>query len=82
MGRADELAKEKLTSWEHNGKACEGCIFSKGTNPMEAGADKCSCMIFAYPSTKPDSVFIEGKPCKYRRTREDTDKLIKEAGNG
>ena len=54
---------------------CEGCIFANHK------PDEVSCMIYAHPTKKPESVYIEGKPCKYRRTREDAKKLMEEAGN-
>ncbi len=65
--RFKEIAQEGLTSWAENGKACVGCIFSKGSTPFSDSPDKCSCEIYQYPKTKPDSVYLEGKSCKYRR---------------
>jgi hypothetical protein len=66
--RSEEIAEEKLTSWADNGKACEGCIFACGNTSMDDSPNKGSCMIYAYPKTKPDSVFLEGQAGKYRKT--------------
>lgn len=66
--RFDEIQKEGLSSWEDNGKSCEGCIFSTGNTPFDNAPDKGSCEVYKYPKTKPDSVFIEGNKCKYYRT--------------
>lgn len=63
--RADELLKERFTSWKDNGKACKGCVFAYGSTPFDDTPDKCSCMVYKYPRVKPDAVFLEGKPCKY-----------------
>lgn len=67
--RDKELQEEKFTSWEENGKACEGCIFAYGNTPFDDTPDKCSCAVYQYPKIKPDSVFIEGGYCKYRREK-------------
>ena len=67
--RAEELMQEIFTPFGE-GKTCEGCIFCEGNTPFDNAPDKCSCDIYSYPKTKPDSVFLEGKPCKYKRTRE------------
>ena len=66
--RDKELGQERFNSFGE-GKTCEGCIFSKGSTPFDDAPDKCSCAVYQYPKTKPDSVFLEGAPCKYRRTR-------------
>lgn len=66
-GRLNEIAKEKGNSWEDNGKTCIGCIFAYGDTPFNDAPDKCSCEIYQYPKTKPDSVFLEGGMCKYYR---------------
>lgn len=67
--RDKELSKELFTSWKNNGKTCEGCIFSHGNTQFDNSPDKCSCVIYEYPNTKPDSVFIDGGICKYRREK-------------
>ena len=64
--RFKEREQERFNSFGE-GKTCEGCIFSKGSTPFDNAPDKCSCIIYAYPKTKPDSVFLEGGKCKYRR---------------
>ncbi len=69
--RSEELAEERFSSWADNGKACEGCIFACGDTPMDNSPDKSSCLIYVYPKTKPDSVYLEGKPCKHKRTAEE-----------
>lgn len=61
--RDNELQQEKFSSWADNGKACEGCIFSQDR------PDICSCDVFVYPKTKPDSVYLDGGSCKYYRSR-------------
>lgn len=66
--RDTELGQERFTPLGE-GKTCEGCIFSKGSTPFDDAPDKCSCVVYKYPKTKPDSVFLEGAPCKYRRER-------------
>lgn len=68
---SEELAEERFSSWADNGKACEGCIFACGDTPMDSSPDKSSCLIYVYPKTKPDSVYLEGKSCKYKRTAEE-----------
>ena len=67
--RSKEIAQERFTSWADNGKACIGCMFSEGEPPFADAPDKCSCMIYAYPRTKPDSVYLDGKKCKYHREK-------------
>lgn len=67
--RSKELAEERFNTWEDNGKACIGCIFSVGDTPFDDAPDKCSCAVYVYPKTKPDSVFIEGHHCKYYRNK-------------
>ena len=67
--RQTEIAEERLTSWANNGKACEGCIFAYGDTPFNNAPNKGSCEVYKYPKTKPDSVFVEGKACKYRREK-------------
>lgn len=69
--RSEGLAEERFSSWADNGKACEGCIFAYGDTPMDNSPDKSSCLIYVYPKTKPDSIYLEGKPCKHRRTVEE-----------
>jgi hypothetical protein len=64
--RAKEWSEERFNSWAENGKTCIGCIFAYGDAPYDA-PDKCSCGVYQYPKTKPDSVFLEGGMCKYRR---------------
>lgn len=66
--RMDEISQERLTPFGE-GKTCEGCIFSKGDTPFDDAPDKCSCAVYKYPKTKPDSVFLDGGVCKYRRER-------------
>ena len=67
MSRDEELRQERFISWADNGKTCIGCMFSNGDTPFDNSHSKCSCMIYQYPKTKPDSVFLDGEPCKYRR---------------
>lgn len=67
--RIKELKQEKLTSWADNGKTCEGCIFAYGDTPFDDTPDKGSCAIYPYPSTKPDSVYLDGGECKRKRVR-------------
>lgn len=69
--RSEELAEERFTSWADNGKTCGSCIFACGNTPFDNSPDKASCLIYIYPKTKPDSVYLEGKPCKYKRTAEE-----------
>lgn len=66
--RSQELEEERFNSWQDNGKGCEDCIFACGDTSMDNSPDKSSCLIYVYPKTKPDSVYLEGKPCKHRRT--------------
>ena len=66
--RDKELKQERFTPLGE-GKTCEGCIFSKGSTPFDDAPDKCSCLVYKYPKTKPDSVFLDGGNCKYRRER-------------
>lgn len=66
--RDKDLGLERFTPFGE-GKACEGCIFSKGSTPFDDAPDKCSCEVYKYPKTKPDNVFLEGAHCKYRRER-------------
>lgn len=66
--RLKELSEERFTPFGE-GKICEGCIFAYGDTPMDNAPDKCSCAIYPYPKTKPDSVFLEGNSCKYRREK-------------
>ena len=69
MSRSKELSEERFTSFGE-GKTCEGCIFAYGDTPFNDAPDKCSCEVYQYPKAKPDSVFLEGGSCKYRRERE------------
>ena len=64
--RDKELSQERFTAFGE-GKTCVGCMFSEGSTPFDDAPDKCSCMIYQYPKVKPDSVFLEGGHCKYRR---------------
>lgn len=64
--RAKELETEKFNQFGE-GVICRGCIFSKGSTPFDDSPDKCSCAVYQYPKTKPDSVFLDGGACKYRR---------------
>lgn len=64
--RVKEIETERFNRFGE-GKTCEGCIFSKGSTPFDDAPDKCSCAVYQYPKTKPDSVFLEGGACKYRR---------------
>ncbi|GEM_PF-2890505 len=67
MSRSEEIAQERLSSWEDNGKACIGCRFADGSTPFSDDPSKGSCEVFQYPKTKPDSVYIDGCKCKYYR---------------
>ena len=67
--RAKDLAQEKFTSWADNGKVCVGCVFSRGKTPFDDAPSKCSCGVYPYPETKPDSVFLDGENCRYRREK-------------
>ena len=67
--RFKNLSEERFTSWADNGKACSGCMFSKGEPPFADDPSKGSCMIYAYPRTKPDRVYLDGKECKYYREK-------------
>lgn len=60
--RDKELWQERFTPFGE-GVTCRGCIFSN------KAPDKCSCEVYPYPKTKPDSVFLDGEPCKYRREK-------------
>ena len=66
--RSKELSEERFTSFG-DGKTCRGCVFAEGNTPYDNAPDKCSCMVYKYPKVKPDAVFLEGAPCKYRRER-------------
>lgn len=66
--RLKEISEERFTPFGE-GKTCEGCIFAYGDTPMDNAPNKCSCAIYQYPRVKPDSVFLEGNPCKYRREK-------------
>ena len=56
--RQKEIAEERLTSWA-----------AYGDTPFNNAPNKGSCEVYKYPKTKPDSVFVEGKACKYRREK-------------
>ena len=66
--RFKEIEQERLSRFGE-GATCKGCVFSEGSTPFDDAPDKCSCEIYSYPKTKPDSVFLEGGACKYRRER-------------
>ena len=66
--RIKELSEERFNPLG-DGKACEGCMFAYGDTLFDDAPDKCSCAIYQYPKVKPDSVFMEGGSCKYRRER-------------
>lgn len=78
--REEQIAEERLTSWADNGKACIGCIFASGEAPYGDAPDKCSCLIYPHPNIKPDSVYLEGKPCKHKRTAEEAKAYAKGSG--
>lgn len=67
--RSESWRRQCFSSWADNGKACAGCIFACGDTPMDNSPDKSSCLIYVYPKTKPDSVYLEGKPCKHKQRR-------------
>ena len=66
--RIKELEQERFNKFGE-GETCKGCIFSRGSTPFDDAPDKCSCVVYPYPKVKPDSVFLEGGQCKYRREK-------------
>lgn len=67
--RAKELIEERFNCFGE-GKSCEGCRFAYGDTPFNNAPDKCSCEIYQYPKTKPDSVFLDGGSCRYYKSKE------------
>ena len=70
--RMKELQAEQLGAVGVNKDiACVGCIFARGSTPFDDTPYKSNCAIYSVESgkIKPNDVYFDGKPCKYRRIK-------------
>ena len=54
----------------NNSIVCVGCIFANGSTPFDDTPYKSNCAVYSRESgrNKPNAIYFDGKPCKYRRT--------------
>ena len=50
---------------KNKAKHCQTCLFAHGQPPYADSPDKCHCVIFEYPNSKPTEVYYDGEPCEY-----------------
>lgn len=70
--RIKEIQEEKLgIASVHKDIVCIGCIFARGSTPLDDTPYKSNCAIYSVESgkIKPNEVYFDGKPCKYRRVK-------------
>lgn len=70
--RMKEVQEEKLGVIGVNDNiVCKGCIFANGSTPFDDTPYKSNCAIYTREDgrDKPNEVYFNGAPCKYRKEK-------------